>query len=64
VESSTTEVRQTALDRLVAEHTALKARLRELDKHISLTTQEKIEYARLKKLKLRTKDKIQILAQS
>jgi uncharacterized protein YdcH (DUF465 family) len=64
VQNSTAEGKRALLDRLTAEHAALKARLRELDKHISLTTEEKLEYARLKKLKLRTKDKIQLLAQA
>ncbi len=64
MQNSTAEAKRAMLDRLTAEHAALKDRLRELDRHISLTSQEKLEYARLKKLKLRTKDKIQLLAQS
>lgn len=49
------------LTRLTAEHRALKARLRELGRHISLTSAEKVEYAQLKKMKLRTKDRIRML---
>ncbi len=49
------------LDQLTAEHQAMKTRLRELEKHRVLTSAEQIEYAQLKKNKLRTKDKIRIL---
>lgn len=55
---------QEQLDRLTAEHRAFKSRLRELDKHISLTSAEQVEYAQLKKLKLRTKDRIRLLSQN
>jgi uncharacterized protein YdcH (DUF465 family) len=46
---------------LTEEHRQLDERLQELSRHISLTTAEKEEYARLKKLKLATKDKIRAL---
>jgi uncharacterized protein YdcH (DUF465 family) len=55
---------QNKLDRLTAEHRAFKSRLRELEKHISLTSAEQVEYAQLKKLKLRTKDRIRLLRQN
>ncbi len=46
------------LEQLRNEHSRLKARLTELDGHVSLTTEEQIERVRLKKLKLATKDRI------
>jgi hypothetical protein len=46
------------LEQLHAEHRALEARLAELDAHISLTSAEQVERARIKKLKLATKDQI------
>jgi uncharacterized protein YdcH (DUF465 family) len=52
------------IEQLTAEHRALKARLRELEKHIALTSAEQVEYAQLKKLKLRTKDRIRMLGQN
>jgi uncharacterized protein YdcH (DUF465 family) len=54
--------KEALIEQLTAEHRALKARLRELEKHISLTSAEQVEYAQLKKLKLRTKDRIRMLA--
>ncbi len=47
------------LDHLKAEHARLESRLRELDKHLSLTPDEQIERANLKKAKLQLKDDIQ-----
>lgn len=52
------------LGELTAEHQALKERLRELSRHLSLTSAEQVEYAQLKKLKLRTKDRIHSLQQN
>jgi hypothetical protein len=49
------------LGRLTAEHRAIKERLRQLDRHISLTSAEQVEYAQLKKMKLATKDRIRAL---
>jgi hypothetical protein len=49
------------LTRLTAEHRAIKERLRQLDRHISLTSAEQVEYAQLKKMKLATKDRIRAL---
>jgi len=46
------------LERLAAQHRELKARVHELESHISLTTSEQVELARLKKLKLHTKDQL------
>lgn len=54
--------RESELAQLHAEHRALEQRLAELESHISLTAEEQIERARLKKLKLWTKDRIQRLA--
>ncbi|HET6612189.1 MAG TPA: YdcH family protein [Kofleriaceae bacterium] len=53
--------RQQKLDELVAEHRALKERIRQLDRHLSLTSEEQVEYMQLKKLKLRAKDQIRLL---
>jgi len=49
------------LSQLTEEHRAIKARLRQLDRHISLTSAEQVEYAQLKKMKLATKDRIRAL---
>ena len=49
------------LGQLTEEHRAIKARLRQLDRHISLTSAEQVEYAQLKKMKLATKDRIRAL---
>jgi len=49
------------LGRLTAEHRAIKERIRQLDRHISLTSSEQVEYAQLKKMKLATKDRIRAL---
>ncbi|MBI4512314.1 MAG: YdcH family protein [Deltaproteobacteria bacterium] len=49
------------LKRLRAEHRALEARLQELEKHLSLTAQEQIEWVELKKRKLAKRDQIQKL---
>jgi len=53
--------KEALIERLTAEHRALKARLRELEKHIALTTAEQVEYAQLKKLKLQMKDRLRLL---
>jgi uncharacterized protein YdcH (DUF465 family) len=53
--------KQQMIHQLDAEHRAIKARIRELDKHVSLTSAEQVEYAELKKLRLRTKDRIYAL---
>jgi uncharacterized protein YdcH (DUF465 family) len=50
--------RQEQLARLTDQHRALKERLKELDKHLSLTSAEQVERAQLKKMKLRTKERI------
>jgi len=49
---------ETERDALEAEHLALETRLAELDRHLSLTAEEQLERAKLKKLKLATKDRI------
>lgn len=43
---------------LTAEHQKLDARLRELERQVSMTSAERDEYTLLKKQKLRTKDRI------
>jgi hypothetical protein len=43
-------------------HGEIERRLVELDRHLSLTPDEQLERARLKKEKLRTKDRIALLA--
>lgn len=52
------------MHQLVAEHRAIKARLRELDRHLSLTSAEQVEYSQLKKMKLRAKDRLRLLEQA
>lgn len=47
-----------SLDELVAEHRRLDERLRALADQRSLTAAEQVEYALLKKQKLRAKDQI------
>ncbi len=42
-------------------HGEIERRLAELERHLSLTSDEQIERARLKKEKLRTKDRIALL---
>lgn len=49
--------------RLKERHWEIERRLTELDRHISLTPDEQIERAGLKKEKLRSKDRIAVLAQ-
>ena len=51
------------LDRLRAEHAKLETRLRELDRHLSLSPEEQLERARIKKAKLQLKDDILHLSQ-
>ncbi len=59
--NQTVDRKQALINELTAEHRAIKARIRELDKHIALTSAEQVEYAQLKKLKLRAKDRIRLL---
>lgn len=49
--------------RLKERHGEIERRLLELDRHISLTPEEQVERAGLKKEKLRSKDRIALLAQ-
>ena len=49
--------------RLKGRHTEIERRLLELDRHLSLTADEQLERAQLKKEKLRSKDRIAMLAQ-
>lgn len=56
--------RDTRLLELRAEHKALELRLAQLDRHLSLSASEQLERARLKKLKLATKDEITRLDRS
>jgi hypothetical protein len=53
--------REALISRLTEEHRAIKERLRELERHIALTSAERVEYAELKKMKLATKDRIRAL---
>jgi len=46
---------------LKIEHQALDKRLIELERHLSMTTEEQLEAARLKKQKLRKKDEMSII---
>lgn len=49
------------MSKLAAEHQSLKARVKKLEASISLTSAEQLEISELKKKKLLTKDRIQIL---
>jgi uncharacterized protein YdcH (DUF465 family) len=49
------------IDKLRAEHSALERRLEELGRHLTLTPNEQVERASLKKWKLRLKDRISAL---
>jgi uncharacterized protein YdcH (DUF465 family) len=51
------------LEQLRSEHARLEARLRELDRHLSLSPEEQVERARIKKAKLQLKDDILHLSQ-
>ena len=53
--------KQALIDRLAAEHRAMKIRVRELGGQIALTSAERAEYEQLKKMKLRTKDRLRWL---
>ncbi len=46
---------------LKIEHLALDKRLVELESHLSMTTKEQLEAARLKKQKLRKKDEMSLI---
>lgn len=50
------------LEQLNVEHAALERRLHELDGYHSLTHEEELERAQVKKLKLQKKDKIDFVA--
>jgi hypothetical protein len=47
---------------LKEQHARLEARLSELESHLSLTSDEQVERARIKKLKLAAKDQIAALS--
>jgi uncharacterized protein YdcH (DUF465 family) len=47
-----------SLEQLAEDHRALEMRLAELDRHLTLTSEEQLERARLKKLKLAMKDRL------
>lgn len=51
------------LEQLHVEHSALERRLHELDSYPSLTHEEELERAQVKKLKLQKKDRITQLSQ-
>ncbi len=53
---------QSTLDRLRADHQTADRRLQELDSQRSLTPEEQLEIARLKKRKLHIKDEIRQLS--
>ncbi|HZS35439.1 MAG TPA: YdcH family protein [Polyangia bacterium] len=53
----------THLEQLRSEHARLESRLRELDRHLSLSPEEQVERARIKKAKLQLKDDILHLSQ-
>jgi len=53
----------TEILRLKARHGEIEKRLSELERHLSLTSDEQVEWARLKKEKLWSKDRIAVLSQ-
>jgi uncharacterized protein YdcH (DUF465 family) len=53
----------TEILRLKARHGEIEKRLSELERHLSLTSDEQLERARLKKEKLWSKDRIAVLTQ-
>ena len=53
----------TEILRLKARHGEIKKRLEELERHLSLTSDEQVEWARLKKEKLWSMDRIAVLTQ-
>ena len=64
MQNLTGDQKRELITHLSQEHRAIKARIRELNKHLSLTSAERVEYAQLKKLKLRAKDRIRMLEQN
>lgn len=64
MERSRTDVgAEEEMARLKERHTEIERRLAELERHLSLTSDEQLERVQLKKEKLRSKDRIAILAQ-
>jgi hypothetical protein len=59
--ASKSDPREELLTQLSDEHRAIKERLRQLSRHISLTSAEQVEVAQLKKMKLATKDRMRAL---
>ncbi|HEY3359731.1 MAG TPA: YdcH family protein [Polyangia bacterium] len=52
------------LAQLKEQHARLESRLAELEGHVALTSEEQVERARIKKLKLATKDQMLALTAS
>jgi len=50
-----------SIEALRSQHQSLEARLADLGRQLSLTSEEQAEYVRLKKRKLAIKDRIQFL---
>ena len=50
--------KQTLIEELTTEHRRLDELIRELERRVALTPAEQIEYSRLKKRKLLTKDRL------
>lgn len=57
------EVVEEEMVRLKERHSEIERRLTELERHLSLTSDEQLERVQLKKEKLRSKDRIAVLAQ-
>jgi hypothetical protein len=53
----------TEILRLKVRHTEIEKRLEDLERHLSLTSDEQLERARLKKEKLWSKDRMTVLSQ-
>ena len=57
-EAASDPTRQSMIAELVAEHRRLDELVRELERRVSLSPAEQVEYSRLKKRKLLTKDRL------
>ena len=62
MERTSDEGTEQEMVRLKERHSEIERRLSELERHISLTPEEQVERAGLKKEKLRSKDRIALLA--
>jgi uncharacterized protein YdcH (DUF465 family) len=62
VKTATAEALADETGQLMARHQELERQLQDLDRHLALSAEEQLERTRLKKEKLRVKDRLQFLA--